>query len=116
MKKYFWAFIAIAASGMLFYLSFALAAGGNQHELPSIVIDSPAITSNIVWYTSIPQADAEKIANAFKTQTGIGVEIVRASAFTIRDKLLSDIASGENKADVLTIADIATYANLKNEG
>ena len=70
----------------------------------------------MVWYTSIPQQDAERLANAFMTEKGIAVQIVRASTFTIRDRLMSEIASGANTADVLTIADIATYAVLRNQG
>jgi iron(III) transport system substrate-binding protein len=116
MKKYTWTFIVAAVSGMLFCLSFMLATEDNPSVIPAVEITTPTATSSIVWYTSIPQTDANRIANAFKTQTGIGVEIVRDSAFSIRDRLLSDIANGENKADVLTIADIATYTILKNQG
>ncbi len=116
MKKYIWAFIVIAFSGILFSFSFVLATGDSQKVIPAVEIATPPATGSIVWYTSIPQTDADRIANAFKTQTGIEVEIVRGSAFIIRDRLLSDIANGENKADVLTIADIASYSTLKDQG
>jgi iron(III) transport system substrate-binding protein len=83
---------------------------------PEIVV-STLPTANIVsWYTSIPQRHAESLANAFTTETGINVEIVRDSTFTINERVMSEIESGATEADVLTIADIGIFIELKNQG
>jgi iron(III) transport system substrate-binding protein len=70
----------------------------------------------LTWYTSIPQSHAERITNAFRIKTGIDVNIVRSSTFVIRERLMLEIENNSIKADVLTIADIGTFIELKNKG
>jgi iron(III) transport system substrate-binding protein len=116
VKKYPLVALVIITSGILFFISFLLTGQNNNVFKPGIDIKTLSTTSKVIWYTSIPQKDAESIANAFRTETSIDVEIVRASTFVIRDRVMSEITKGSTGADVLTIADIATYADLKSQG
>jgi len=78
--------------------------------------DSGPTSGSLTWYTSIPQRHADRIANTFKIKTGIDVKIVRSSTFLIRERLMSEIENNATEADVLTIADIGTFIELKNQG
>jgi len=80
------------------------------------VINSSPTTSTVTWYTSIPQRHAERVANAFTLETGIEVNIVRNSTFIIREKLMSEIKDGKTDADVVSLADLGTFVELKNQG
>jgi len=83
---------------------------------PEIVVTTLPTANIVSWYTSIPQRHAESLANAFTTETGINVKIVRDSTFIINEKVMSEIESGATEADVLTIADIGIFIELKNQG
>jgi iron(III) transport system substrate-binding protein len=78
-----------------------------------IEIKTTPATKTMTWYTSVPARDAERIVNAFKQKSGVDVELVRNSAFIIRDQLMFEIAAGKKTADVITIADIGTFIELK---
>lgn len=78
-----------------------------------IVVNTTPTTKTLTWYTSVPARDAERIVNAFKQKSGIDVELVRNSAFIIGDQLMSEIAAGKKTADVVTIANIGTFIELK---
>jgi iron(III) transport system substrate-binding protein len=86
-----------------------------EETKPGIDIRQLPTTGEVVWYTSIPLKDAQSMANAFRTETGIDVKIVRNSAFVVRDMLMADIDSDTAEADVLTIADLPTYVYLKKQ-
>ncbi len=116
MQKFAWMILVIIASGMFFATSFLLTNQNGSELKPEIEIVTSPTAGTVTWYTSIPLRHAESLANAFELETGIEVEIVRASTFIIRDRLMSEIANGTTEADVLTIADIGTYIELKNQG
>ncbi|MCL7412993.1 MAG: extracellular solute-binding protein [ANME-2 cluster archaeon] len=109
-------FLVIIISAMFFVLSYSYIAGNNKPHEPEITITTTPTNATMTWYTSMPLIHAERIANAFSTDTGIDVKIVRNSTFIIREHLMSDIENGESKADVLTIADVGTYIELKSKG
>ena len=88
----------------------------NNNTEPEIIIEKPQPTRSVTWYTSFPQIFSERFANAFTSKTGIDVEIVRNSTFIVRDKLMSEIENGSTEADILSIADIGTFIELKNRG
>lgn len=88
----------------------------NNNTEPEIIIEKPQPTRSVTWYTSFPQIFSERFANAFTSETGIGVKIVRNSTFIVRDKLMSEIENGSTEADILSIADIGTFIELKNRG
>ncbi len=103
-------------SGLCFALSYFYITGDDIKPKPEIVVNAPSTTSNLVWYTSIPQRHADRIANAFRIETGIDVKIVRSSTFIVRERLMSEIENGATEADVVTIADIGTFIELKKQG
>jgi iron(III) transport system substrate-binding protein len=116
MNKSSWMVLVIIFSGLCFALSYFIITGNDDKTKPEIVIDTTPTTSTVSWYTSIPQRHADRIAYAFKIETGIDVKIVRSSTFIIRERLMSEIENNKTEADVVTIADIGTFIELKNQG
>jgi len=108
--------LAAIASGLCFTMSLLYITQSDNRPRPEISVSTLPIVSSVTWYTSLPQRDAESLANAFKTETGIGVEIVRNSTFVINERLMSEIESGSTEADVLTVADVGIFIELKNQG
>jgi len=106
----------IILSGLCFALSYFYITGNDNKLTPKIVINATPTANTVTWYTSIPQIHAQRIANAFRIETGIDVKIVRNSTFIVRERLMSEITKGATEADVLTIADIGTFIELKNQG
>ena len=94
---------------------FFLADSGNKPR-PEIIVHTVSTTGSLTWYTSIPQSHADSIVNVFKMKTGIDVEIVRSSSFIIKERLFAEIKNNSTKADVVTVADIGTFVELKNQG
>jgi len=116
MNKRIWMVLAIIASGVCFAMSLLYITQSDNKPQPEIVVSTLPTANIVTWYTSIPQRHAESLANAFKTETSINVEIVRDSTFIINERLMSEIRSGATEADVLTIADPGIFIELKNEG
>ena len=116
MNKRILVVLAIIVSGICFATSlFYITQNDNKLE-PEIVVTTLPTANIVTWYTSIPLRHAESLANAFTTETGIDVEIVRDSTFIINERLMSEIENGATEADVLTIADIGIFIELKNNG
>lgn len=116
MNKSSWVVLVIIFSGLCFALSYFYITGNDNKPKPEIVVDTKSTTSTVTWYTSIPQRHADRLVNAFKIETGIDVKIVRSSTFIVRERLMSEIEKGTIEADVITIADIGTFIELKNQG
>jgi len=116
MNKRIWIVLAIVVSGICFATSLFYVTRNDNKVEPEIVVTTLPTANIVTWYTSIPLRHAESLANAFTTETGIGVEIVRDSTFIINERLMSEIENGATEADVLTIADIGIFIELKNLG
>ncbi|MCD4718947.1 MAG: extracellular solute-binding protein [Desulfobacula sp.] len=116
MKKSIFIALLIIFSCLYFALSYFFISTSANKPQPEIIVNTSPTISSLTWYTSIPQRHADRIANAFRIKKGIDVKIVRSSTFLIREKLLSEIKQNATKADVLTIADIGTFIELKNQG
>ncbi len=102
--------------GLCFALSYFFIPGNINKPKPKIIVNSTPTSGSVTWYTSIPQRHADRIANAFKIKTGIDVKIIRGSTFLIKERLMSEIKNNDTWADVITIADIGTFIELKNQG
>ena len=101
MNKFVWVALAIILFGTSFAISYSYFIRNDEKVEAEIAVDrAPTVT----WYTSIPQIQAERLANAFKAETGVDVQIVRNSTFIIRDRLMPETENGTTEADVLTIA------------
>ena len=117
MKKLNWmVLILIFLSLYCFAISYFYITSNNNKSKPEILVETTPTTGFMTWYTSTPQIFAERMTNTFKIKTGIEVKIIRNSTFIVREILLSEIKNGKTKADVVSIADIGTYIELKNQG
>jgi iron(III) transport system substrate-binding protein len=70
----------------------------------------------VVWYTSTPLPQAQKIANAFEKEYGIKVELFRSGGSAVLRRFQQEIDAGRIAADVLTTSDPAAAAMLGRKG
>ena len=78
---------------------------------------TPALSSELVIYTSQPNTDAQQTVDAFKTAyPDIDVTWVRDGTTKIMAKLKAEIAAGDPRPDVLLIADMVNLESMKQEG
>jgi iron(III) transport system substrate-binding protein len=70
----------------------------------------------VVWYTSTPIDQAQKIANAFKAQTGIAVELFRSGGSQILSRFQQETGAGRVAVDVLTHSDPAAARTMAKKG
>src|SRR3954463_2340992 len=59
----------------------------------------------VVWYTSTPLPQAQKIVNMFEKEHGIKVELFRSGGSAILRRFQQEIDAGRVAADVLTTSD-----------
>jgi iron(III) transport system substrate-binding protein len=77
----------------------------------------PAISGNLVLYTSQLEPDAAATVEAFrKRNPGVTVEWIRGGTNQILPRLRAEIAAGSPRADLLLLADSLTFEGLKAEG
>lgn len=72
--------------------------------------------SKVVWYTSTPLPQAQKIANLFEKEHGIKVELFRSGGSAVLRRFQQEIDAGRIAADVLTTSDPAAAALLTRKG
>jgi iron(III) transport system substrate-binding protein len=108
--------VLVLISAVCMIISLLLISQSHAVTRPEIAVASTSTNKTVTWYTSIPLADANRIANAFRLKKGVDINIIRDSALLIRTRLLDEIGSGKAAADVITIADIGTFVELKNKG
>src|SRR5882724_6281309 len=70
----------------------------------------------VVWYTSTPLPQAQKIVNLFEKEHGIKVEMFRSGGSAILRRFQQEIDAGRIAADVLTTSDPAAAAMLARKG
>src|SRR5262245_47002137 len=70
----------------------------------------------VVWYTSTPLPQAQKIANAFEKEYGIKVELFRSGGSAVLRRFQQEVDAGRIAADVLTTSDPAAAAMLGRKG
>ena len=70
----------------------------------------------VVWYTSTPLPQAQKIVNLFEKEYGIKVELFRSGGSAILRRFQQEIDAGRIAADVLTTSDPAAAAMLSRKG
>ena len=103
-------------SCLCFALSYFFISGIGSKSEPKIIVNPTPTSGSLTWYTSVPQRHADRVVNAFRIKRGIYVKIVRSSTFLIKERLMSEFENNAVKADVITIADIGTFIELKNQG
>ena len=70
----------------------------------------------VVWYTSTPIEQAQKIAKLFEDETGIKVEMFRSGGSAILRRFLQEQQAGRTAVDVMTTSDPAATASLARKG
>ena len=70
----------------------------------------------VVWYTSTPLPQAQKIVNLFEKEYGIKVELFRSGGSAILRRFQQEADAGRIAADVLTTSDPAAAAALTKKG
>jgi iron(III) transport system substrate-binding protein len=70
----------------------------------------------VVWYTSTPIAQGQKIAEAFQQETGIKVEMFRSGGSAILRRFQQETDAGRIAADVLTHSEPAAAHALGKKG
>ena len=65
----------------------------------------------VVWYTSTPLPQAQKIVNLFEKEYGIKVELFRSGGSAVLRRFQQEIDAGRIAADVLTTSDPAAAAH-----
>ena len=101
-------------------LSGCLAAGGESTEADgtgaSSVEEAAKREGQVVWYTSLPQAVADEVTEAFTEKYGIHAESVVLSTSLITARLASEEESGQTIADVITAADPLFFEDSHAKG
>jgi iron(III) transport system substrate-binding protein len=70
----------------------------------------------VVWYTSTPIEQAQKIAALFKQQHGIEVELFRSGGSAILSRFQQEMTAGRAAADVITHSDPSAANALGKKG
>jgi iron(III) transport system substrate-binding protein len=70
----------------------------------------------VVWYTSTPIEQAQKIVGLFEKETGIKVEMFRSGGSAILRRFMQETQAGRTAVDVMTTSDPAATAALARKG
>jgi iron(III) transport system substrate-binding protein len=70
----------------------------------------------VTWYTATPVAAAQHIVTEFQKQTGIKVEMLRASGQTLIRRFMQEAAAGRTYADVMTMSDMSAANAMTRRG
>ncbi len=93
----------------------AMLAGGVAHA-GSVDMDAAKREGKVVWYTSAPISEAQKLANLFQQRTGVSVELFRSGGTAILRRFQQESDGGRIEADVLSTADPAAAMALAGKG
>ncbi len=70
----------------------------------------------VVWYTSTPIDEAQKIGDLFRKETGIQVELFRSGGSQILSRFQQELGAGRVAVDVLTHSDPAAARAMAKKG
>lgn len=74
------------------------------------------VSGKLMFYTSQPDADAEKLVTAFKQKfPKVEVSVFRSGTEEVISKILAEKQAGSIQADVLLVADSVTFESLKQQ-
>jgi iron(III) transport system substrate-binding protein len=104
--------------GMLVAVAFIAAAGLMAPARAQDAVDAAKAKAEakVVWYTSTPIDEAQKIAGLFRMHTGITVELFRSGGSQILSRFQQEIAAGRIAVDVLTHSDPGAARALAKKG
>jgi iron(III) transport system substrate-binding protein len=101
-------------AAFLVLVALAVEAGAQPVTFTPDPVDLAAAKreGGVVWYTSTPVAQAQKIAGLFQTETGIKVELFRSGGSAVLRRFMQEIDARRVLADVMTISDPAAMSTL----
>src|SRR5437016_5831862 len=86
------------------------------HAQDAVDVAKAKAVGKLVWYTSTPIVQAQKIIGRFKQQTGIEVELFRSGGSAILSRFQQEMNAGRVSVDVLTHSDPAAANALAKKG
>ncbi|UMG91257.1 extracellular solute-binding protein [Nocardioides sp. TF02-7] len=86
-------------------------------DLPdSTVLEAAQEEGSVVWYTSIPEAAVEEVADGFAAAYDIEVEVVRFPSTTLMQRYASERDAGTVQGDVINVAETAFFEDGLEQG
>jgi len=82
----------------------------------AVDVDKAKQEGKVVWYTSTPIEQGQKIADAFQKQYGINVEMFRSGGSAILRRFQQEMDAGRAAADVITHSEPAAAGALGKKG
>src|SRR5882672_9751530 len=86
------------------------------HAQDAVDLAKAKAEGKVVWYTSTPIEQAQKIVCRFKQQTGIEVELFRSGGSAILSRCQQEMAAGRVAVDVITHSEPAAANALNKKG
>ena len=86
------------------------------HAQDAVDADKAKAEGKVVWYTSTPIEQAQKIVALFQKQTGIQVELFRSGGSAILSRFQQEMTAGRAATDVITHSDPAAASALGKKG
>lgn len=105
-----------AISGLFALLATAMLSLSPAHAQDAVDMAAAKKEGKVVWYTSTPIAQAQKIAGLFEAATGIKVELFRSGGSEVLRRFQQEGAAGRIVADVMTTSDPAASQLLAKKG
>src|SRR5262245_26665055 len=96
--------------------AFALLLGVSSSFGSEVDLAAAKKEGKVVWYTSTPIEQAQKIARLFEDATAIKVEMFRSGGSAILRRFLQEQQAGRTAVDVMTTSDPAATASLARKG
>src|SRR5947209_18540329 len=93
-----------------------IAFAGSAAAQEAVDLAKAKAEGKVVWYTSTPLPQAQKIVNMFEKEHGIKVEMFRSGGSAILRRFQQEVDAGRIAADVLTTSDPAAANALGRKG
>jgi len=106
ITRTFAAAVLLAAAGLL----------APAHAEDAVDLAKAKAEGKVIWYTSTPIDQAQKIVNLFKSRTGLSVELFRSGGSQILSRFQQETGAGRIAVDVLTHSDPAAARAMAKKG
>src|SRR4030081_713901 len=95
---------------------FAAASVGAARAQEPVDVAKAKAEGKVIWYTSTPIEQGQKIADAFQKEPGIRVEMFRSGGSAILRRFQQEMDAGRVAVDVLTHSEPAAANALGKKG
>jgi iron(III) transport system substrate-binding protein len=100
-----------------FLVAAALSAfAGTAFAQDAVDVAKAKAEGKVVWYTSTPIPQGQKISSLFEKEYGIKVEMFRSGGSAVLRRFQQEFDAGRIAADVMTTSDPAASAQLARKG